>query len=164
MDSPFNKRTSANCCTVVFVWPQPECGLQAGFSLTHLQPGFHFPPEAASPTVMGADKQVDIAATVVPGATTNSWKGGVELESGEKNPSRAHVDWQELLTQLDLRHANKCFFFPSSGSSESSCTLKESWILLYNRLRENYRTIDGKWKHKKQAKTKNSKCVNFFFF
>lgn len=46
--------------------------------LTPLWPGFHFPPEAASPTVMGVDKQVDIAAIVAPGATTNLGDGGGE--------------------------------------------------------------------------------------
>lgn len=57
-------------------------GLQAGFSLTRLWPGFHFPPEAASPTVMGVDKQVDIVAILVPGATTNVKEGGEEGGEG----------------------------------------------------------------------------------
>lgn len=56
--------------------------LQAGFSLTPSWPGFHFLPEAASPTVMGVDKQVDIAAIVVPGATTNLRGGGESRRRG----------------------------------------------------------------------------------
>lgn len=61
---------------------QTNQGLQAGFSLTLLWPGFHFPPEAASPTVMGEDKQVEITAIVVPGATTNLREGGGQGEKG----------------------------------------------------------------------------------
>lgn len=45
-------------------------------ALTLLWPGFHCSPEAASPTVMGEDKQVDIAAIVVPGAIPDLREGG----------------------------------------------------------------------------------------
>lgn len=62
--------------------------LQAGFSLTPSWPGFHFLPEAASPTVMGVDKQVDIAAIVVPGATTNLRGGGRVGGEGERGYER----------------------------------------------------------------------------
>lgn len=104
--------------SVWFLWPQPVWRLQAGFSLTLLWPGFHFPPEAASPTVMGVDKQVDKAAIVVPGATTNLREGGGEGErEGERGErhSRAQADWQEPLTQPYWSHANQCYFFPSAG-------------------------------------------------
>lgn len=61
---------------------QTNQGLEAAFSLTLQWPGFHFLPEAASPTIMGEDKQVDITAIVVPGATANLKTGGGEGEKG----------------------------------------------------------------------------------
>lgn len=53
-------------------------GFRLVSKLTLLWPGFHFPPEAASPTVTGEDKQVDIAAIAVPEATANVGEGGME--------------------------------------------------------------------------------------
>lgn len=77
-DSPFIMSPSAPCCSDpygFFDLSQRE-GFRLVSHLTRLRPGFHFPPGAASPTVMEVDKQVDIAATVVPGATTNLREGG----------------------------------------------------------------------------------------
>lgn len=63
--------SAAPCCSVWFLWPQPVWRLQASFSPTLLRPGFHFPPKAASPTVMAVDKQADIAAIVARAANAN---------------------------------------------------------------------------------------------
>lgn len=92
VDSPFIKCPSVPCCSDpygFFDLSQRE-GFRLVSHLTRLRPGFHFPPGAASPTVMEVDKQVDIAATVVPGATTNLREGG--KQEGGKRHSRAQAD------------------------------------------------------------------------
>lgn len=100
--------------SVWFVNGQTNQGLQAGFSLTLLWPGFHFPPEAASPTVMGEDKQVEITAIVVPGATTN-------LREGERGRGRETLQGPSWLTGttdpaiLESHKSMLFFFFPSAG-------------------------------------------------
>ena len=66
---------------------QTDPGLQAAFSLTPLWLEFHFPPKAASPSVMGEDKQVDTETIVAPGATTNLGKRGER--KGEERLARA---------------------------------------------------------------------------
>lgn len=100
--------------SVWFVNGQTNQGLQAGFSLTLLWPGFHFPPQAASPSVMGEDKQVEITAVVVPGATTNLREGGGEGERDTPRPKltdRNHWPSYPGVTQINVVG----FFPPSAG-------------------------------------------------
>lgn len=96
--------------SVWFVNGQTNQGLQAGFSLTLLWPGFHFPPEAASPTVMVEDKQVEITAIVVPGATTNLREGERDTPR-PKLTDRNHWPSYPRVTQINV----VLFFFPSAG-------------------------------------------------
>lgn len=145
------------------VWPQPVWRLQAGFSLTLLWPGFHFPPEAASPTVTGVDKQVDIAAIVAPGATTNLREGGGAGEGkGEKDGAQA--DWQEPLTQLYWSHENQCCFFSPLLVwliSESVYSLTEYWILLYTGAHLQNPTMNGsdEWEESQGKKTERERKI-----
>lgn len=56
--------------------------LQAGFSLTPMWPRLHFPPESASPTEMGEDKQVDIAALRL--ELLQTWRRRAERQTHSK--------------------------------------------------------------------------------
>lgn len=157
MDSAFIKCPSAPC-TVWFLWPQPVWGLLAGFSLTRLWPGFRFPPEAASSTVIGVDKQVDS------GSYSCAWsyhkpEGG---RIGEKDTpelkltDRKHWPSYTGVTQMNV------VFFPLRLvwlTSERWKTRTEYSILLCYRSVLQKPAVDGVWRD-----TANELCFLQTFF